>query len=125
MGAKRAKMKSGSPEWIRATITLSNAKSVSYRDSNGLDLECPIGPEKPPLVHNSYTEGANRFIGAPPALARSGGLKGTLTVPSWTNISARCDGLYDILVRRPRSHRAPTCEDQTLPCFPSRVALFS
>jgi len=43
----------GSPAWARTTITIRDAESVSYRDLNG--LECRIGPEKPPLVHNSYT----------------------------------------------------------------------
>jgi hypothetical protein len=48
-------LKFGSPAWIRTTITLRNAESVSYRAFNG--LECRIGPEKPALVHNSYTAG--------------------------------------------------------------------
>ena len=43
----------GSPAWIRTTITLSSAESVSYRLFNG--LKCRIGPEIPALVHNSYT----------------------------------------------------------------------
>ena len=52
------KTKDGSP--ARTTTTLSNAKSVSYKDFNGLDLEGPIGPEKPTLVRNSYTESSPR-----------------------------------------------------------------
>src|SRR6516165_3656549 len=42
------KTKDGSPAWARTTITLSNAKSVSYRDFNG--LKCRIGPDEPTLT---------------------------------------------------------------------------
>jgi hypothetical protein len=48
------KTKDGSPAWARTTITLSKAESVAYRLFNG--LKGRIGPEKPPLVHNSYME---------------------------------------------------------------------
>jgi len=41
------------PAWARTTITLSNVESVSCGRFNG--LKCRIGPEEPPLVHNSYT----------------------------------------------------------------------
>jgi len=51
---KRLKTKDDSPAWARTTITLSNAESVTCRDLNGLKRR--IGPEKPALVHNSYTE---------------------------------------------------------------------
>jgi len=44
----------GSPAWIRTTITSTNAESVTYSLLNG--LKCRNGPEKPALVHNSYTE---------------------------------------------------------------------
>jgi len=48
----------GSPAWIRTTITTTNTQSRTYRVFNG--LECQIGPEKPALVHNSYTESGSR-----------------------------------------------------------------
>jgi len=46
---------SGSPAWIRTTIRTTHAECVSCRVFNG--LKCRIGPEKPALVHNSYTAG--------------------------------------------------------------------
>ena len=52
--SKQLKTKGGYPAWARTTITISNAESVTYRVFNG--LKCRIGPEKPALVHNSYTE---------------------------------------------------------------------
>ena len=55
--SKLLKRKAGSPAWIRTTITISNAESVTYKVFNG--LKCRIGPEKPTLVHNSYTAGSN------------------------------------------------------------------
>ena len=51
---KSLKTKDGSPAWARTTITISNTESATYRVFNG--LKCRNGPEKLPLVHNSYTE---------------------------------------------------------------------
>src|SRR6516162_10778452 len=55
---KYLKTKGGSPAWARTTITLSNSESVTYGLFNG--LKCRIGPEKPTLVHNSYTADSKR-----------------------------------------------------------------
>src|SRR6266576_2426140 len=47
------------PAWIRTTIRETYVECVSCRVSNG--LKCRIGPEKPTLVHDSYT--ASRLTG--------------------------------------------------------------
>jgi hypothetical protein len=47
-------MKNCLPAWIRTTVTITNTECVSCRALKG--LKCRNGPEKPPLVHNSYTE---------------------------------------------------------------------
>ena len=51
---KSLKTKGGSPAWARTTIRLGIVESVTSRVFNG--LKCQIGPEKPALVHNSYTD---------------------------------------------------------------------
>ena len=51
---ERPRMRIGPPAWIRTTIIPTHAESVNCRAFNG--LKCPIGLERPPLVHNSYTE---------------------------------------------------------------------
>ena len=53
----------GSPAWIRTTITIRHTKCASYRLLNG--LKCRIGPEKPALVHNSYTESHSQYLNDP------------------------------------------------------------
>ena len=60
----------GSPAWIRTTITLRNAESATYGLFNG--LKCRNRPEKPALVHNSYT------AGRPPSASNVGKLRALL-----------------------------------------------
>jgi hypothetical protein len=48
----------GSPAWIRTTIRATHAECVSCRVLIG--LKCHVGPEKPALVRDSYTESSPR-----------------------------------------------------------------